>query len=106
MKNDAFIRLALTGIMAGGIAMTGCNTKSKQAAKEPEQDKETTADIQAAKTLEEFQSECAKMGGTFNAHDCTAKNSCKGYNFEEGKGVSMHDCQGKSSCKGAGCVQS
>ncbi len=99
MDKHSFTRLAIAGIMAGGLTMTGCehNTSSNT--------ETATGGITAAKTLAEFQAECAKMGGTFMAHDCAGMNECKGHSYEEGKGVATHDCQGKSSCHGGSCQE-
>lgn len=88
----------MAGIMAGGFALTACDDSTSS-----NTDK---TGIAAAKTLADFQAECAKVGGAFKAHDCQAMNECKGHSFQEGKGVATHDCKGHSSCEGGSCIES
>jgi hypothetical protein len=90
--------LAAAGILMGGIALSACDKTTSP--------KEEASGIAAAKTLAEFQAECAKLGGSFAAHDCSGKNDCKGHSYLEGEGVSAHDCAGHSSCQGGSCIES
>ena len=94
MNKPTLTQLALAGIFAGGFAM-GCNN-STGAQKAP---------IEGTATLSAFQAECEKLGGTFATHDCQGMNTCKGYSYQEGKGVAHHDCAGHSACLGGSCVE-
>lgn len=98
MDKRSLTRLAIAGMMAGSFAITACEdgTSSKT---------EDKGGIAAAKTLAEFQAECAKSGGTFKAHDCQAMNECKGHGYQEGKGVAVHECKGHSACQGGSCIE-
>ncbi len=94
-----FGKLAVAGILMGGLAMTGCEN-STSAKTEP------ATGILAAKTLADFQAECVKAGGKFAAHDCAAMNECAGHSYLEGQAVAAHDCKGHSTCKGGSCIES
>lgn len=98
MDTRSLTRLAIAGMMAGSIALTGCedSTSGKM---------EEKTGISSAKTIAEFQSECLKIGGTFKNHDCQAMNDCKGHSYQEGKGVAQHECKGHSACQGGSCVE-
>lgn len=98
MDKRSLTRLAIAGMMAGSFALTACEdgTSSKT---------EPKTGIAAAKTLAEFQAECAKSGGAFKAHDCQAMNECKGHSYQEGKGVAVNECKGHSACQGGSCVE-
>ncbi len=98
MDKKILTRLALAGMMSGSLALTACedSTSSKD---------ETAKGIAAARTLEDFKKECADLGGTFKAHDCSAMNECKGHSYQEGKGVVQHECKGHSACMGGSCVE-
>lgn len=98
MEKNALSRLAIAGLMAGGLALTACenSTSSKP---------DTKTGIAAAKTLADFQSECTKLGGAFKSHDCSAQNECKGHSYQEGKGVATHECKGHSACQGGSCIE-
>lgn len=99
MEKRSLTRLAIAGMIAGSFALTACedSTSSKTDAK---------TGIVAAKTLAEFQAECAKLGGAFKTHDCQSMNECKGHSYQEGKGIAIHDCKGHSACQGGSCVES
>lgn len=99
MEKKSLSRLAFAGILAGSFALAGCNeaTSSQAPAKDG---------IAGAATLAAFQAECAELGGTFKAHDCSGLNDCKGHSFAEGKAVASHDCKGHSSCAGGSCLES
>jgi hypothetical protein len=100
MDKQSLTRLALSGIMAGGLLLTGCDNGTSPKA-------ETNATgITAAKTLATFKNECEKLGGAYSTHDCSAQNSCKGHSFQTDIGVATHDCKGQSSCQGGSCVES
>lgn len=101
MDKQSLTRLALSGMMAGGMFLTACEKSSTAPAAETPK-----TGITAAKTVGDFQTECTKIGGTFAAHDCSGLNSCKGHSFQEGEGVASHDCKGHSSCKGGSCIES
>lgn len=98
MDKHSLTRLALAGIMAGGLTLTACedSASSKEG---------MTGGISSAKTLSAFQMECEKMGGTFKTHDCNAMNDCKGHSYQEGKGVAEHECKGHSACQGGSCIE-
>lgn len=98
-EKSSLARLALAGIMAGGMFLTACEKSSTAPATD------TKAGITSAKTAAAFQAECAKVGGTFAAHDCSGLNSCKGHSFQEDKGVALHECKGHSACKGGSCIE-
>jgi hypothetical protein len=100
MDKKAFGKLALAGIMAGGFLLAGCDDGASAKAGP------TGTGIVAAKTLADFQAECAKTGGAFKAHDCSGLNECKGHSFQEGKAVASHECKGHSSCQGGSCIES
>jgi hypothetical protein len=91
--------LAAAGILLGGLALSACENGTSS--KKPD-----TSAILSAKTLGDFQSECAKLGGKFAAHDCAGMNECSGHSYLEGEPVKAHDCKGHSACKGGSCVES
>ena len=97
MDTQSLTRMALAGMMAGAFALTGCEKGTES--------NKTPAGITGAKTLAAFETECAKLNGTFKTHDCQAMNTCKGHSFSETNTVAAHDCQGHSTCKGASCVE-
>ncbi|MEO6096951.1 MAG: hypothetical protein ABIW76_15245 [Fibrobacteria bacterium] len=99
MDKLSLTRLAIAGMIAGGFALTACEDSTSSKAKD-------NTGIAAAKTLTEFQAECAKSGGAFKAHDCQSMNECKGHSFQEGKGVALHECKGHSACQGGSCIES
>ncbi len=99
MDHRSLTRIALAGIMAGGLTLTACENSTSSKV-------ETATGIASAKTLAAFQSECEKAGGTFKSHDCSAKNECKGHSYQEGKGVAQHDCKGQTACQGGSCIES
>ena len=99
MDKQSLTRLALSGMMAGGLFLTACEKSSTAPV-------DTTAGITAAKTLGDFQTECTKLGVAFTTHDCKTMNSCKGHSFKDGEGVASHDCKGQTSCKGGSCKES
>jgi hypothetical protein len=101
MDKQSLTRLALSGMMAGGLFLTACEKSSTAPVAET-----TKTGITAAKTVGDFQAECTKIGGAFSTHDCNGMNSCKGHSFQEGEGVASHDCAGHSSCKGGSCLES
>ena len=100
MKTSKFTQMALSGLMLGGLSLTACDNGTSSS--------ETSAKtgIVAAKTLAEFQTECAKITGSmFKTHDCQGMNSCNGHSYQEGKGVASHDCSGHSACAGGSCIE-
>ncbi len=99
MDKRSLTRLALAGMVAGGFALSACDDGASS------NNEGKATGIAAAKTLEQFQKECADAGGMFKSHDCQAMNDCKGHSFQEGKGVATHDCKGHSACKGGSCVE-
>jgi hypothetical protein len=98
MDKHMLTRLALAGLMTGGLAMTACNKSTSPEA-------ETATGIAGARTLAEFQKECEATGGKFTSHECNGHNECKGHSYQEGKGVDAHDCKGRSACQGGSCVE-
>ena len=92
-----FSRLALAGILAGGLSVAGC---AKDTTTAPQ-----AKAITSAKTLAAFEGECAKLGGQLVAHDCKGHNECKGYSYQEGMAVGAHDCKGLSGCAGKSCIE-
>jgi hypothetical protein len=100
MDKRSLTRLAISGIIMGGLALAGCesSTSPKTEAVAPT--------LTSAKTALEFETACTAAKGMYKAHDCEGMNTCKGHSFQEGKGIATHDCTGKSSCKGGSCVES
>lgn len=98
MDKNSLTRLALSGMLAGGFALSACE-KSATGSNTP------ATGIAAAKTLADFKAECEKSGGSYKAHDCQGMSDCKGYSFQEGKGVTQHECKGHSACMGGSCQE-
>jgi hypothetical protein len=96
MNKQTLTQLALSGMMAGGLILTGCNKSTTSTPADPT--------ILSAKTVEEFKAACAKLPGTFSAN-CKGLGSCEGYSMDANKVVSRHDCNGKSSCSTGNCQE-
>lgn len=99
MNKKSLTRLALGGIMAGGMLLTGCENST-----DPAPASMTTKSITAAKTLAEFTEACKAIGGEPKSHDCRTQNTCAGHSFKDGV-VSVQSCTGKSTCVGANCKE-
>ena len=99
MNKQSLTKLALGGIMTAGIMLTGCN--STDPAPTP-----AKPAILSAKTLADFKTACATIkDATIKVHDCKGQNTCKGFNYQEGKEVTSQDCTAKSSCVGTSCIE-
>jgi hypothetical protein len=100
MDKNSFTGLALSGILSGGLAITGCQKTTAS-----EEKTLPAIGIMAAKVLTDFESECTQLSGEFMTHGCNGHNTCKGYSYDGAltPPVYKHDGSGKSSCNGGSC---
>ncbi len=96
VNGKSLAQLALIGLMAGGVSLTGCK-------------KSTSSDGDGtAEALSKFKTSCEAGGGTYKEiASCTGTGSCKGTSYDTATGKeTAHDCAGMNTCAGAQCLES
>jgi hypothetical protein len=97
MNKQSLTQLALSGMMMGGLVLTGCEKSTTAPVK-------ATSNITSAKTVDEFKAECAKLPGAFSAN-CKGLGTCAGYSMDANNVVTKHTCSGLSSCSTGNCKE-
>ncbi len=121
MNKENIAKLALMGLMAGGL-VTGCSSKTEKPDEMPAESKpaestpEETTTPEAPAESGEMASDAAQYS---ELHDCAGKNACKGLGgckvsaekltelaaaagVPADKAGEAHECGGMNNCKGLG----
>lgn len=97
MNTDKLQKLALSGLLLGGLSLTACGEEQAQ------REHVAPAKVEAAKDkLAQFKSDCEAEGKIAQvAPSCSGHNACAGLNPDG----TEHSCHAKNTCGGAiSCV--
>jgi len=103
MDKKMITRLALAGMMAGGLTAAKC----QQTTANSPNTGEPVLPFKAQMTLEEFQAACTETAGIFKTTGCNHTNDCKGHAYDKAKTppVTRTTNEDQNSCQGGACQE-